>query len=275
MHFLKFKIFEKFRNVLKHGLSTREGGVSGGEVGREHLASLNLGQFLGDSEENLHENYKRFCGAVGVDEEKLVMAEQEHGDGILILKNDLAGSNYGRAPRAIPSLGLGWNRPIKGYDGFMTDVSGVPLFVRFADCQGVLFFDPVRRVIAAVHSGWRGNVKNILGKCVRKMVEEFGCKSSDIFVGISQSLGPCCAEFSEPAKELPEWMRKYIGGEDGRHVDLWKCSFDQLVAEGVRPENVEIMRRCTVCENDIFFSYRGGKKKTGHMGAVIELRQLI
>lgn len=255
MHFLKFKIFEKFGDVLKHGLSTRVGGVSEG-----YLSSLNLGQFLGDSEENLRENYKRFCGAVGVDEGRLVMAEQEHGDEILILKKDLAGSNYG------------WNKPVKGYDGFITDVVSLPLFVRFADCQGALFFDPVKRVIAAVHSGWRGNVKNILGKCVRKIVEEFGCKSSDIFVGISQSLGPCCAEFSEPAKELPEWMRKYIGGEDGRHVDLWKCSFDQLVAEGVRPENVEIMRRCTVCENDIFFSYRGGKKKTGHMGAVICLK---
>lgn len=254
MHFLKFKIFEKFGNVLKHGLSTREGGVSEG-----NLSSLNLGQFLGDSEENLRENYKRFCEEVGVDEEKLVMAEQEHGDGILIVKNDVEGVNYG------------WDKPLKVYDGFVTDVVGVPLFVRFADCQGALFFDPVKRVIAAVHSGWRGNVKNILGKCVRKMVKEFGCNSGNIFVGISQSLGPCCAEFSDPVKELPEWMHKYIGGEDGRHVDLWKCSFDQLVNAGVRAENIEIMRRCTVCENDIFFSYRGGKKKTGHMGAVIQL----
>jgi len=260
MQFLKFKIFAPWKNVLRHGLSTRVGGVSGGSD-MEHLASLNLGQFLGDSETNLAENYRRFCEAVGVDENKLVMAEQEHSDEIFVLRDGEFRPEY-----------FGWRKPLKGYDGFITDAVGVPLLVRFADCQGALMFDPVKRVVAAVHSGWRGNVKNILGKAVKKMVEEFGCSASDILVGISQSLGPCHAEFTDPLKELPEWMQKYVGKNAGikeRYVDLWKCSFEQLVAEGVRPENIEIMRRCTVCENDIFFSFRGGKKKTGHMAGVI------
>ena len=259
MHFLEFKIFGRWRNVLRHGLSTRDGGVSGG-----HLASLNLGQFLNDSEENLAENYRRFCGAVGVDAGQLVMAVQDHGNEILVLKNedrqDFDPSNYG------------WNKPLSSYDGFITDMKNLPLMVRFADCQGALFFDPVKKVVAAIHCGWRGNVKNILEKAVKKMVEEFGCEAKNILVGISQSLGPCCAEFSEPARELPEWMQKYVGGGGGHHVDLWQCSFEQLTEAGVLAENIEIMRRCTVCENDIFFSYRGGQKKTGHMGAVIELR---
>ncbi|MCX6734343.1 MAG: polyphenol oxidase family protein [Candidatus Peregrinibacteria bacterium] len=260
MHFLKFKIFEKFSDVIRHGLSTRNGGVSGDEAGKEYLASLNLGQFEEDSKENLEENYKRFCEAVGVKTEELVRANQVHKDDILILKGEVDRGNYGM------------NKPQGDYDGFITNVNGLALSVRFADCQGVLFFDPVRRVIAAVHAGWRGNVKNIIGKCVRKMVEEFGCSPENIFVGISQSLGPCHAEFSEPEKELPEWMQKYLGGEDGRHVDLWQCSFDQLVAEEVPSENIEIMRRCTVCENDIFFSSRAGKGKMGVMGGVICLK---
>lgn len=146
--------------------------------------------------------------------------------------------------------------------------------VRFADCQGVLFFDPISRVVAAVHSGWRGNVQNIIGKAAKKMVEEFGCSAENILVGISQSLGPCHAEFGDPVRELPEWMQKYVGKNAGvkeRHVDLWQCSFDQLTEEGVLPKNIEIMRRCTVCENDTFFSYRVEGEKCGRMGVVIEL----
>ena len=63
-------------------------------------------------------------------------------------------------------------------------------------------------------------------------------------------------------------MHKYI---NGKHVDLWQCSLDQLKAEGVLEENIELMKRCTVCEYDKFFSFRGGKTITGHMGVVIQL----
>lgn len=231
----------------------RDGGVSEG-----HLASLNLGLDVGDSETNLRENYWRFCGVAGVPMERLVVALQEHSDKILTVDGAAYG---GRKNSSFPE-------PISGVDGFITDIPGVPLMVRFADCQGVLMFDPVRQVIAAVHCGWRGNVKNIIGKAVKRMVDEFGCDVCDILVGISPSLGPCCAEFSDPSTELPEFMQKYVSG---RRVDFWQCSFDQLVDAGVLPEHIEIARRCTVCENDKFFSYRGGQRKTGHMGGVIML----
>lgn len=243
MQYLRFKIFG---DRVRHGISMRDGGVSEG-----HLASLNLGLDVGDKEGNLHENYKRFCGMVGVPMDRLVVALQEHSDCIVPV-----------------SQGSGFLKPHRGVDGFITNTPGLPLMVRFADCQGVFMVDPVKHVIAAVHCGWRGNVKNIIGKAVKRMVDEFGCNSADILVGISPSLGPCCAEFSDPVKELPEFMQKYV---NGRHVDFWRCSFDQLIDAGVLPEHIEIARRCTVCENDKFFSYRGGRKKTGHMGGVIML----
>lgn len=215
------------------------------------LASLNLGLDVGDSEANLWENYWRFCEVIGVPVERLVVALQEHSDCI-----------------AIVSQGSGFLEPHKGVDGFITNTRDLPLMVRFADCQGVLMFDPVKQVTSAVHCGWRGNVKNIIGKAVKQMTDEFGCNPADILVGVSPSLGPCCAEFSDPRTELPEFMQKYV---TGRHVDLWQCSFDQLVDAGILSEHIEIARRCTVCENDKFFSYRGGQKRTGHMGGVIML----
>ncbi len=245
--FYKFKIFEKHGELIHHGVSTRRGGVSEG-----YLESLNLGLDVGDSEENVRENYHRFCEEVGVDAEKIVVAHQEHTDNILIVDE----KNF----EGLSVL------PIKGVDGFITNLKNCPLVVRFADCQGVLMLDPLKKVIGAVHSGWRGNAQNIIGKAVAKMVKIFGCDAENILVGISQSLGPCCAEFTDPIKELPEAMHKYI---DGKNVDLWKCSFEQLTGEGVVSKNIEIARRCTVCENSEFFSYRGGKKKTGHMAGVI------
>lgn len=247
--FYKFEIFKPYNGLVEHGVSTRHGGVSKG-----YLESLNLGMEVGDTDENLKENYKRFCEAVGVDGKNLIYGFQRHTDKILTVDE----ANF-------KSLEM----PIDETDGFVTNLKGCALLVRFADCQGVLMFDPVKRVIAAVHSGWRGNVQNIIGKAVFKMVGKFGCNAADIVVGISPSLGPCCAEFTDPFKELPESMHKYV---NGRKVDLWRCSFEQLTAVGIQPSNIEIARRCTVCENKEFFSYRAGQKRTGHMGGIIALR---
>lgn len=244
---LYFKIFEPFQNVISHGISTRHGGVSSG-----HLESLNLGLDVGDSQENLSENYRRFAEMAQVDKEKMVLAYQRHSDNILVVDEE-----------NLEDLLKG---PVDEVDGFITKINDCGLVVRFADCQGALMFEPEKKIIAAVHSGWKGNAKNIIGKTVKKMVDEFEADPTKILVGISPSLGPCCAEFTDPKNELPEFMHRYL---DGNFVDLWKCSFEQLTLEGVLPENIEIAQRCTVCENKEFFSYRGGKKKTGHMGGVI------
>lgn len=244
--------FSHFGGGVRQAHSLRFDGASSGIY-----ESLNLGLDVGDSDELVAENYRKFAEAAGFDLAKLCVAHQEHTDVVLRVDS-----------------GAGFSSPFSGVDGFVTNVVGIPLMVRFADCQGVLYFDPVKRVIAAVHSGWRGNAKNIVGKCVQKMVAEYACNPADILVGVGASLGPCHAEFSDPRAELPEFMWKYIL-EDGKHVNLWDCCFDELIAEGILAKNVEMLRRCTVCENDKFFSFRVAKKegheKSGHMGAVIWL----
>ncbi len=233
----------------------REAGVSKG-----YLASLNLSLLKDESElpENVEENYRRFCEAIGVDKSKLALGYQCHEDKIVeLFEEDVRGREFGL------------DKAFEGVDGLITNARNLPLLVRFADCQGVLFFDPIKKVIAAVHSGWRGNAKNIIGKAVELMKKDFGCDAANILAGISQSLGPCCAEFTFPLIELPKFLHKYL--DDKNKVDLWKCSKDQLQEAGVLPQNIEITSRCTVCENNVFFSYRGGNKKTGHMGAIIQL----
>jgi len=240
-----FKIFNS--DQVAHGISDRHGGVSPAPYD-----SLNLA--VDDSEDkwsNVAENYRRFCEEVGVDFTRLVVPIQRHTDNILVVKE-----------------GFGIEQPIDHVDGFMTNVVGLPLLVRMADCQPVLMHDPVKRVIAAVHSGWRGSVQNIIGKAVRKMGAEFGSNPADILVAIGPSIGPCCCEFTDPYVELPEEFHKYIDKQ--LTVDFWKCSLDQLAAEGVK--QIELSGVCTSCNTDKYFSYRSEKPKTGRMAALICLR---
>lgn len=244
MQLISFKIFEGHDVVC--GLSTRLEGVSTGP-----FESLNLDLESNDKDENVQENYRRFFDALKIERKDVVLPYQRHTDEVIYVTE-----------------GGGLDQVFDAVDGFVTDKVGVGLLVRFADCQGVFIYDPVKRIVCAVHSGWRGNAQNILGKSVRKLVMEFGCNAENLLVGVSPSLGACCSEFSEPMKELPEEMHQFI---DGKFVDLWACSRRQLMSEGVLEENIEFDGRCTKCHPELFFSYRGEKPETGRMSGVIYL----
>ncbi len=172
--------------------------------------------------------------------------EQVHGD--VILKLD-------RRPEGRPKA-----------DGSMTNVPGLELVVRTADCQAGLFYDPVRRAVAAIHSGWRGSALNIVGKAVAQMHRVYGSQPRDIQVTIGPSLGPCCATFTDPFTELPAFMHAFVRG---KNVDLWALSRRQLADAGVRPEHLELRELCTRCHPERFFSHRRGD--SGRMKAWISL----
>jgi len=152
-------------------------------------------------------------------------------------------------------------------DGFMTNVPHLQLMVKVADCQGVLMYDPVTHSAAAIHSGWRGSTLNIIGKAVRQMHETYGAKPTDLRVAISPSLGPCCAQFTDPKKELPAFCHPYI--EAGNHVNFWKLSLKQLADEGILKEHIELAAECTKSTPG-YFSNRNGD--SGRMGVFIKLR---
>jgi YfiH family protein len=149
-------------------------------------------------------------------------------------------------------------------------MAGVGLLIKVADCQPIFIVDPVRRVIANVHSGWRGSVTNIAGKTVGIMRDRYGCRPSDLLAAVGPSLGPCCAEFRNYPTELPEPFLRYQ--VKPTYFDFWAISRDQLESAGVKPENIEVAGRCTVCETRDFFSYRG-EKVTGRLAAVIGWRE--
>lgn len=250
--FYQFEIFLPHRAKVSHGLSNRHGGVSMGE-----FATLNLGIGLRDNPSAVEKNYQIFLSPLGIDYKKISHAFQRHTDEIAIIDSP-----------------LGYQNPLDATDAFITNMKKAPLLVRFADCQGILLYDPENSAIGAIHAGWRGNANNIIGKTIRKMKAEFGSDPSKILAGVSPSLGPCCADFTDPLSELPEEMHRFINvenDENKKKVDLWACAKHQLLAEGLSDSHIDIAQVCTVCNKDEFFSYRGDKKRTGHMAGVIEL----
>lgn len=152
-------------------------------------------------------------------------------------------------------------------DAFITSSKNLPIMVKVADCQGVLVYDPEHEAIASVHSGWKGSALNIIGKTIQKMKAKYGSEPSKLIVAISPSIGPCCAEFSDPKNELPAFCHRFI--KDNNHVDFWALSREQLKLEGVLEKNIELAGKCTRCQPG-YFSHRNGDSK--RMGVFVTLK---
>jgi copper oxidase (laccase) domain-containing protein len=129
-----------------------------------------------------------------------------------------------------------------------------------------MLVDPKTRIIANIHSGWRGSVQNIAAKTINYLRDRFGSDPARILAAVSPSLGPCCAEFVNYKDELPPDM--WPMQVRATYFDFWAITRNQLTAAGVRIENMEFASRCTVCEKSDFFSYRG-ERVTGRLAAVI------
>jgi len=228
---------------VRHGIFTRRGGVS-----RRPFESLNIGLGVGDDPQNVRRNRRRVARCLSAD--RLIFTRQVHGTAVSKLEGD--------PPQDLPLTG----------DALITDRPGNYIAVQMADCQPVLLFDPTKQAVAAVHSGWRGNVENVIGHTVTALGEAYGCRPENILAGIGPSLGPCCGEFVNYRKELPERFWRY--GDKANRFDFWAISRDQLTAAGLQKENIHVSRLCTRCRTDLFFSYRG-EAVTGRFTAVIGL----
>ncbi len=154
-------------------------------------------------------------------------------------------------------------------DALVTAEPDAALVIQTADCQSVIMVDPAQRVVANVHSGWRGSIRDIIGRTVHTMVDRFGCRPARLVCGIGPSLGPCCAEFIHYREEIPAQYWSYRLAGD--HFDFWRLSVDQLAAAGVPRSQIAVSGMCTRCNPHVFFSYRGEGARAGRFAAVIRL----
>ena len=161
------------RYSIAHGFFTRTGGIS-----PPPYDSLNVGPKGDDSAAHVQENLERVARALSIPAEQIFCSAQVHGDRI----HRVSGTEH--------SI-FGPDAPLQA-DGLVTAERGLYLGILTADCVPILLFDPGLSVVGAVHAGWRGTAKDISGKAVRKMRDEFGCKSSELLVAIGPAVGPCC-----------------------------------------------------------------------------------
>ena len=245
---------------IAHGFSTRLGGVSSGIY-----ASMNLGLTRGDDPDCVRENYRRFLETVGGTGRRYAMCDQVHGAAVRNItladtKTDL------------------YHRLNYEGDGMMTAIPGVTLVVFSADCIPVLLCDPVRRVIAAVHAGWRGTAAGVVSAAVERMTEVYGCSPADIRAAIGPGIGPCCFETHE---DVPNAMMASVSSpalpyikvkENGKFsVDLKGINAKRLELAGLRPEHIAVSDACTACHGEEFWSHRVMGTERGSMAAMIEL----
>ncbi len=247
--YLRFHGLENVDSV-SHAVFTRKGGLS-----RGLYSSLNSSFGVGDKPEWVEGNRRMIQKTLGAGE--LVFCRQVHGTDVRIVSafpDDRAQKRKGIPPVA---------------DALVTNVPGQFLVIQVADCQPVMVYDPVRKVVANIHSGWRGSIRNVIGRTVQIMAETFGSAENDLLAGIGPSLGPCCAEFVNYRSEIPRpfWVYK----TKNNHFDFWALSRDQLLTAGLVREHIYSSNLCTRCRTDLFYSYRG-EGKTGRFAAVIGLR---
>lgn len=246
---------------LIHGFSTRLGGVSGGP-----FASMNFrgGGPEPDQRENVRENYRRFCEALGTDVHDVVQSHQVHEDTV----RHVTGADRGKGLFVTTDYTA---------DALVTDEPGLSLMVFSADCIILLLHDPVTRSIGAVHAGWRGTALDLPAKAVGEMVRLFGAKPENIRVAAGAGIGPCCFETHD---DVPDAMRKAFGGGVEAYirprgekwtVDLKGVNAWRLREAGVRPEHIDICSACTACRTDLYWSHRAAGDRRGVQGALIAL----
>jgi len=164
-----------------------------------------------------------------------------------------------------------------GWDALVTDQRGVMVAVRTADCVPVLMHDPKRKIVAAVHAGWRGAVAGIVGKSISVMTSRFGTIPEHVQISIGPSAGACCYEVDQTVLDkLPEAcpdVQSVVRGRRGgkAFLDLKVLISEQARTSGIRPDFITCVNLCTICQEELFFSYRREGKVIGTMVSAIGL----
>lgn len=244
----------QFSTTIKDGVSTG------------NYSSFNLGLYSGDKPENVTKNRKRLCNILGIPLDNLYLPYQTHEDNICVIDQEF-----------LSKTGREQTRLLNGTDSVITNQKGICIGVTTADCVPVLIYDPVNRIVAAVHAGWRGTAAKIVRKTIERMQTEFRCNPSDIIAGIA----PCISQkhFEVGEEVVEEFMTagfslENISYRDATsrkiHIDLQNTNKYLLMQAGISLQHIEVADMCSYENDSLFFSARrqtiySGRMVTGAM----------
>jgi polyphenol oxidase len=244
----KFESFKQYKDIA-HFVTTREGWVSGQKP-----------RFTGDQESEYASFRQELAVSCEATADQFIFPRQTHSDHV-----------------AIASLPVK-TTTIADTDALITNEPGLFICVQTADCVPILIFDPVRKVVASVHAGWRGTVSKIALKTIRQMMTQFGSDPKDIVAGIGPSIHVHAYEVGpEVVKEVKEnfvnssaLLRPSLT-EGKAYFDLWEANKTVLEESGIPEENIEVMGLCSFEHTDLFYSARRDGVDTGRMVSAISL----
>ena len=268
--------------LVRHGFSTRKGGVSTG-----CFESLDLSYTRGDAKESVDENFRRAAGFFGISSADIVTGHQTHTANIRLVRKEDSGKGVTRT------------RDYTDVDGLITDEPGIMLCTSHADCTPLFFVDPVHRAVGLSHSGWKGTLLKIGAHTVERMKAAFGTDPADLVAAI----GPCaCGSCYEVGPELADLfldrfgpdcleseaaLRSDIGAgrygtrrsgvflrskPDGKFLMDQKCANERILLEaGLLPEHIAVSDYCTMERADLFYSHRRMGNARGNMAAFLML----
>lgn len=260
--YLSFSMFRD-TGLVTDGFSTRLGGVSEG-----CFSSLNLSFDRGDDRAAVAENFRRMGEALGVRCEDMVLSQQTHTTNIRIVTDGDRGKGITR------------ERDYTDIDGLITNVPGICLVTTYADCVPLYFLDPVKKVIALSHSGWRGTVGKIGKKTVELMHDNFGSDPADILAAVGPSVCQACYEVSadvidrfREVFDRSAWDELFYEKPDGKYqLDLWKANEKIFLEAGIREDHIAVTNVCTHCNSGILYSHRAMGDKRGNLCAFLALK---
>ena len=223
---------------------------------------------IDEEEYNIAVNsYKTLCRELGLDYGNIVKTNQTHTKNVKQVNEKSNGIE--------PDFSK-----YKDTDGLITNQESLILATTNADCILLLFYDPVKKVIANVHSGWKGTLQRISVETIHKMKEQYKCNPQDIICCICPSIRKCHFEvdedvykmFKEQFQDLNDLDNKIIERKGNKwHIDTVLINQEILKKEGLKSENIIDSGICSVCNKQIIHSYRAEGANYGLSTAIITI----
>lgn len=256
IEYIQFKRLLEYKDIITHCFTLR--------VNREDSKEFDFAVMM-NNRQNAIENYKTICSYLNLEYNKVIRPIQTHTSNVISLDRNF-----------IDTIDIYPNQ-LQDVDGLITNKKNLVLSTGYADCTPLYFFDPKKKVIGNVHSGWRGTVAKIGKNAINKMIEVYNCNPKDIIVCIGPTIRECHFEVKDDTKKLFEQsfendkdVIKNSNHQGIYYINTVNANIKLFLELGILPENIVDSEICTVCNKDRFFSYRANKE-AGRMTAIISL----
>lgn len=245
IEYIQFKKLLEYENILKHAICFKPLDFNINKIGQNEIDN----------------SYKKICEELDISNENIIKKKQTHSDNVVIINlNDK-------------------EKFFDETDGCITKEKDIVIPIITADCIPLLLFDPQKRIIANIHSGWKGTVKRIIQKAVKMMIEEFNSNPLDLICCIGPSIEKCHFEVKEDVKEIFEREFKSLldkniiskSKNNSFYIDTILINKLILLDLGLKESNIIESNICTVCNVDKFHSYRVDKDNAGRNLSLITL----